>query len=118
MRKDDIYEMEQKEILIKLLKEIGLTPYKLSIERSELEKEIIKDKIRGMKDEIWKYYKTSGWNSCKYGKNPELNIIKNICKHHNIKIYKVEKKKKEGDKLKGYKIYDFNINDKIKEELL
>lgn len=115
--KSDIYETEQNNILKKLLREIGLQPDRLSIERSELESEIIKDKIRGMIDEIWKYYRTSGWNSCKYGKNRELNIIKNVCKYHNIKIYKVEKKKKEGSQIKSYKVYDFNIDEKLKSEL-
>ncbi len=117
MKKDELYENEQKEILIKLLRVIGLSNDNISIERSHLESDIVKDKIREMKEEIWKYYKTTSWNSCKYGKNPELNIIKNICKHHKIKIYKIEKRKFDGEKLRSYKIYDFNLSDKIRDEL-
>ena len=44
----------------------------------------IREKIKRMKNEIWKYYKTSNWNSCKYGKDQELNIIKNV----NLKMVK------------------------------
>ena len=90
---------------------------RISINRSELEDEEIREKIKRMKDEIWKYYKTSNWNSCKYGKDQELNIIKNVCKYHNIKIYKIEKRKSDGEKLRSYKIYEFNISEKILNEL-
>jgi len=118
MRKEDKYVEEREWMLIKVLKEIGISKERTKIERGELEGDEIRGKIKGMKEEIWKYYKTSGWNSCKYGKCQELNIIKNICKYHDITIYKVEKKRKEGDKIRSYKVYDFNINAEIKEKLI
>lgn len=118
MRKDERYVEEREWMLIRVLKEIGISNERTIIERSELEGEEIRGKIKEMKEEIWKYYKTSGWNSCKYGKCQELNIIKNICKYHGITIYKIEKKRKEGDKIKSYKVYDFNIKEEIKDKLI
>lgn len=118
MKKADKYMVERECMLIRVLKEIGLRDDRTIIERCELEGEEISGKINGLRDEIWKYYNTSGWNSCKYGKSQELNIIKNICKYHGITIYKIEKKRREGDKIRSYKVYDFNINDEIKGKLI
>ncbi len=118
MKKGDKYMEEREEMLIRVLKAIGLNKERTIIERSELEGEEIVNKIRELREEIWKYYITSGWNSCKYGKCQELNIIKNICKYHGITIYKIEKKRKEGDKVKSYKVYDFNLKDEIRDKLI
>lgn len=118
MRKDERYVKERDDMLIRVLKAIGVNKGRTIIERSELEGDEIVSEIRGLRDEIWKYYKTSGWNSCKYGKCQELNIIKNICKYHGITIYKVEKKRVDGDKIRSYKVYDFNINDEIRAKLI
>lgn len=54
-------------MLIRVLKEIGISNERTIIERGESEWEEIRGKIKEMKEEIQKYYKTSGWNSCKYG---------------------------------------------------
>jgi hypothetical protein len=118
MRKEDKFVEEREGMLIKVLKAIGINKGRTIIERSELEREEIRSKMNEMKEEIWRYYRTSSWNSCKYGKCQELNIIKNICKYHGITIYKVEKKRKDGDKIRSYKVYDFNINEEIKERLI
>ena len=118
MRKEAKYVEEREGMLIKVLKEIGISKERTIIGREELEGEEIRSKINEMKGDIWKYYKTSGWNSCKYGKSQELNIIKNICKYHGITIYKIEKKRREGEKIKSYKVYDFNIKEEIKEKLI
>ena len=118
MKKGDKYMEDREEMLIRVLKAIGLNKERTIIERSELEGEEIVNKIRELREEIWKYYITSGWNSCKYGKCQELNIIKNICKYHGITIYKIEKKRKEGDKVKSYKVYDFNLKDEIRDKLI
>lgn len=115
--KDDLYLSEQKCILLKLLFEIGVSRSNLSVSRDYLMSDDVVSKVRVMRDDIWKYYKTGGWNSCKYGKNCELNIIKNICKHHGIKIYKIEKKRLDGLTIRSYKIYDFNITGDLLEEL-
>ena len=68
MRKDERYVEEREWMLIRVLKEIGISKERTIIERGESEGEEIRGKIKEMKEEIQKYYKTSGWNSCKYGK--------------------------------------------------
>lgn len=118
MKKADKYMREREDMLIRVLKAIGLSNDRRIIERSELEGADIRGKINELRDEIWKYYNTSGWNSCKYGKSQELNIIKNICKYHGITIYKIEKKRRDGEKIRSYKVYDFNINDEIRAKLI
>lgn len=115
--KDNLYVVQQREILLKMLKEIGISKGRVIIKRDDLNSEETRNKIKLMKDEIWRYYKTNSWNSCRYGKDLELNIIKNVCKYHNIKIYKLEKKRNDGDKIKSYKVYEFNIEDELLSEL-
>ena len=118
MRKEERYVKERDDMLIRVLKAIGLSNDRRIIERCELDGEEIRSKINGLRCEIWEYYRTSGWNSCKYGKCQELNIIKNICKYHGITIYKIEKKRVDGERIRSYKVYDFNINDEIRDKLI
>ena len=63
------------------------------IRRAELESSEFNEKISKIHEDIKKYYKTSSWNSTKYGTNREINILKNMCKYNNIIIDKIQKKK-------------------------
>jgi ribosomal protein L13E len=67
-RKDDKYKKEQEEILIKIIRKIGISKDKRRFNREELERETIKDYINEMLDEIKRYYKMSNWRSIKNGK--------------------------------------------------
>jgi hypothetical protein len=116
-RKDDKYKKEQEEILIKIIRKIGISKDKRRFNREELERETIKDYINEMLDEIKRYYKMSNWRSIKTWKEVELNLITNILKYNGIDTIKVDRKRKEGDKYKHYREYIFDIKDEILEKI-
>ena len=91
--KDKIYKDEQKIILNEILTDIGVYENKMTLSRDELETEEFKEKMNNKYDEIKKYYKISCWNSVKNGVEKELNLLKNICRHNGIIIYKIQRKK-------------------------
>jgi hypothetical protein len=112
-RKDEKYSKEQEEILLKMLRKIGISKEKRRFNREELERECIKEGINEMIEEIKKYYKMSNWRSIKTWKEVELNLITNVLKYNGIETIKVDRKRKEGDKYKHYREYIFDINDEI-----
>ena len=57
--KDMKYSKEQKEILMKIIKKIGITKEKKRFKKEELETEELREGIKEMLEEIKKYYKMS-----------------------------------------------------------
>lgn len=108
-KKSELYKGEQEEILKRILNLIGVSRENDRKSRDELELEEIKESIRGMRDEIIKYYTTSRWKTFYREENQELNMIKNIMKEHGIEIYKLEKKKTNDGKVERRRLYIFNI---------
>jgi hypothetical protein len=116
--KEELYEKEREDILIKVLKLIGIDKNNNRILRENLEKPEIKEYINEMMEEIKKYYSISRWRSVYRKENKELNIIKNLMRENMIDILKIEKKRiKEDGKYEGYRIYIFEIPEEIKIKL-
>ena len=111
--KDIKYSKEQKEILMKIIKKIGITKDKERCKKEELETEELKNGIKEMVEEIKKYYKMSNWRSIKTWKEQELNLITNILKYNGIDTIKVDRKRKEGEVYKHYREYIFDIKEEI-----
>ena len=111
--KEDLYENESVEILIKVLKLIGITRDRKRLMREELDTELIKDSINNMLEEIKKYYKISRWRSINTWKDKELNLITNILKYHGIEVIKTDRKRKIEDKYVHYREYIFDISEEI-----
>jgi hypothetical protein len=82
--KNELYKEERLDILIRILKVIGIDRDKDRKSRDELESEGIKENMREMRDEIIKYYTTSRWKTFYREDNQELNMIKNIMKEKKI----------------------------------
>ncbi len=113
-RKEIKYVIEREELMIKILKMIGITKERKRIKRDEIDNEDIKEKVNKMMEDIKKYYTISKWRSIKTWKDKEINIILNILKTNGIETIKVDRKRKEEDKYKHYREYIFEI----KEELI
>lgn len=113
--KDILYKNEQINVLVKIFKEIGITKNNLSIMRNELEKDDFKIKIQNLENDIRKYYTTRTWGSIRGNGEIELNLFKNICRSQSIIIDKIQRKKKENDKLINNVIYKFSIPSEILE---
>jgi hypothetical protein len=107
--KDDLYKDQQKQLLLKILEDIGITNENKIIRRIELESDEFNEKINRIYEDIKKYYKTSSWNSTKYGTNREMNILKNMCKYHSIVIDKIQKKRNVDGKYVNDVHYKFDI---------
>jgi len=116
--KDMKYSKEQNEILMKIIKKIGITKDKKRFKKEELETEEIKNGIKEMLEEIKKYYKMSNWRSIKTWKEQELNLITNILKYNGIETIKVDRKRKEGDGYKHYREYIFDIKEEILNKMI
>lgn len=112
-RKDELYEREQEDILLYLLREIGINKSNFSIDRRDIESEKTKDIIRSKKEDIKKFYYVNNWNSTKTGKNLELNTLRYICRYNNIKIIGKEKKVTINGQRISLRIYFFEIPDEI-----
>ena len=116
--KDELYKEEQKNIMKIVLDYIGINKDNKQINRDDLEKDEFKNKINEIMPEIKKYYKTSTWNSVKYGENKEINTLKTICKYNEIIIDKLQKTKKIDNiekKYAHYVIYKFYIPESFYE---
>jgi hypothetical protein len=116
--KSELYKKEQEEILKKILKIIGINNEKIRINREELLKEEIENELKEMEEEIKKYYSVSKFKSYINGDEKYLNLIKNICKEKEINILKLQGKRyknKEEKTRETYVIYQFELNEKIKE---
>ena len=111
--KDEKYKSDQKEILKRILNEVGIRREKLIISREELETEGFKEIINKNYDEIKIYYKTSNWSSVKTGMEKELNILKNICRYNGIIIDKIQRKKTVEEKRINHVLYKFNIPEEL-----
>jgi len=112
-RKDELYKKEQEDLLLYILKNIGINKNNLSFDRKEIDTERNKEIIRSKKEEIKKIYCVNNWNSTKTGKNLEINTLKYICRYNNININITEKKIKEDNKYKTHRIYNFIIPNEI-----
>lgn len=109
-KKDEMYKSEQINVLIQILKKIGITQQNSSINKDVIENEETKDFIRKKKYEIKYFYYFSNWTAVISTKNSELNILRFICRYHNIKInIFVNQKNKNGIA----RIYNFEIPDEI-----
>jgi len=113
VKKDEKYEKEQKEILMKIIKIIGLSKEKYRFEKEEIDREEVKEEIKNMIEEIKKYYKMSNWRSIKTWKEQEINLIINILKYNGIETIKMDRKRKEGNEYKHYREYIFDIKNNI-----
>lgn len=111
--KDLKYKLEQKEILNKILNEIGIKKENLIISRDELETEKFKEIMNTNYEKIKKYYKITNWNSVKTGVEKELNILKNICRYNGIIIDKIQRKKTIDDKRINHVLYKFQIPEEL-----
>lgn len=111
--KDHKYKSEQKEILNKILNEIGIKKENLIISREELETEGFKEIMNKNYEKIKIYYKTTNWNSVKTGLEKELNILKNICRYNGIIIDKIQRKKTVEEKRINHVLYKFNIPEEL-----
>jgi hypothetical protein len=111
--KEELYEKEREDILIKVLKLIGITRERKRINREEMESEEIKEGIKNMLEEIKKYYKISKWRSIKTWKDKEINIITNILKYNGIEIIKTDRKRKVEEKYVHYREFIFDIGEGI-----
>jgi hypothetical protein len=111
--KDQKYKSEQKEILNKILNEIGIKKENLIISREELETEEFKEIMNRNYEKIKIYYKITNWNSVKTGMEKELNILKNICRYNGIIIDKIQRKKTVEEKRINHVLYKFNIPEEL-----
>ncbi len=118
MKREEIYKKEREELLIELLKEIGVDNGEKRKLKDELEKDSIKEYVRSNNDRIKRYYSTSRWRSTYRNDNKEMNIIKNIMREHDIEILKLEKKKKLQDGIyESHRLYIFEIPEEIKQKI-
>lgn len=116
-KKTEMYKEEQEKIIKEILKIIGVTWEERRINREELLKEEINEKIDKMEEEIKKYYSISRYRAYREGKDKKLNLIKNLCKENGIEILKLQGKryKKENEKEREtYVIYQFEIPEYLK----
>jgi hypothetical protein len=117
--KDILYKKEQEDILIKILKIIGINADNNKINRDILFDENIIQKIKDIEKDIRHYYCISKFRSYTEGKDIYINLIKNICKHNGIEILKLQGKRYETEekKRKTYVIYNFVINNELNEKI-
>jgi hypothetical protein len=85
-KKDQIYRNEQIDVLVQILKQIGLSKNNLSINKDDIESESNKIFIKNKKCEIKYFYNISNWTAITSTKNVELNILRCICRYHGVKI--------------------------------
>ena len=117
-RKDDLYKKEQEELLIQILKKIGINRNNLSVDKKHIENDENKEFIRNKKYEIKNFYCVNNWNSTKRGQNIELNTLRYMCRYNNIKINIIVKQIKEDkDRYFIQRIYNFLIPDEILNKL-
>ena len=117
--KKELYDKEREMIMLKILKIINIDKTNRKIRKEEIDKEEVRIEIRGMMEEIKRYYKTSNWRSIKTWKDQEINLINNIMKEHEIEILKIDKKRKcEDNKYHNYREYIFNIKEDILNKLI
>ena len=117
-RKDELYKQEQEELLIQILKKIGINRDNLSIDKKHIENDENKEFIRNKKYEIKNFYCVNNWNSTKTGQNIELNTLRYMCRYNNIKINIIVKQIKEDkDRYFIKRIYNFLIPDEILNKL-
>jgi hypothetical protein len=113
-KKSLLYKNEQKEILNKILKIIGINGNNIKVNREDLLKKDTEEEIKKLEDDIKKYYSISKFRSYIEGKDKYLNLIKNICKENNIEILKLQGKRyidKIEKKRETYVIYQFEIKE-------
>lgn len=115
--KELLYKKEREEIMIKILKIIGITRERKRINREEIEKEEIKESINNMLEEIKRYYKISQWRNINTWKDKEINLITNILKNNGIEIIKTDRKRKIENKYIHYREFIFDINEDILNKL-
>lgn len=111
--KDFLYKNEQVNLLVKILDEIGINNNNLSITRDNFETDNFKIIIQKYESLIREYYTTRKWTSIRREGEIELNLFKNICRNNNIIIDKIQRKKKENDKLINVVLYKFSIPNEI-----
>jgi hypothetical protein len=110
LKKNELYKNEQINVLIQILKKIGLTKNNLSINKDDIENEENKDFIRNKKFEIKYFYYFSNWTAVISTKNFELNLLRYICRYHNIKISIFVNQKSKNEIIR---LYNFEIPDEI-----
>jgi hypothetical protein len=118
--KDILFKTEQEKILIKILKIIGLNGTNNKINREDLLRQEIIEKIKEIEEDIRHYYCISKFRSYSEGKDKYLNLIRNICKHNGLEILKLQGKRYETEekiKRKTYVIYHFIINNDLNEKM-
>jgi len=117
--KKEIYSKEQYDILLKLIRIIGITKPISQIEKSEIEKSETINQISEMKDDIYIFFRTGPWSGTKKGLNIELNMLRNIFKHFGIEIISIERKRKdENNYYKSYRIYKFIVPENIINDVI
>jgi hypothetical protein len=116
--KKDLYKNEQYDILIKLINIIGISKNITSIEKGDIEKQEILEKIDLLKDDIIKYFNTGNWYSTRKGDHTQVNFIRKIFKYFDIEGFSIERKKKdENNYYKSFRIYKFIIPENILNDL-
>lgn len=117
--KKELYSAQQYEILLKILRIIGISKEVNQVERSNIERSEILEQINGLKEDISKHYSVRKWNGAKYGVNSEINFIRNIVKEFSIELLSLEKRKRdiESNKYKAYRVYKFIIPESILNDI-
>lgn len=116
--KEELYEKEREEIMIKILKIMGITKDRKRIKKEEIEIEEVRKNIQELMVEIKRYYKISKWRSINTWKDKELNTINNILKENGIETIKVDKKRiGEDNKYHNYREYIYEIKEEILNKL-
>jgi len=117
--KKELYSEQQYEILLKILRIIGISKEVNQVERSNIERSEVLEQINGLKGDISKHYSVRKWNGAKYGVNTEINFIRNIVKEFSIELLSLEKRRRdiESNKYKAYRVYKFIIPESILNDI-
>ena len=116
-RKDILFKREQGELLIKVLRIIGLNGNNNKINRDDLLSDVVMGGIKEIEGDSRHYYSISKFRSYSDGKDRYLNLIRNICKHNGLEILKLQGKRYEDGSRKTYVIYHFVISDELNEKI-
>jgi hypothetical protein len=117
-KKEELYIKEREEIMLKILKIIGISKDRKRIRKDEIEKEEVRNQIKELMEDIRRYYKISNWRSINTWKDKEINIINNVLKDNGIETIKIDKKRiGEDKKYHNYREYIYEIKDEILNQL-
>jgi hypothetical protein len=115
--KEELYDKEREEIMIKVLKLIGVSKERKRFRKEEIEVEDIKEEMNKILEDIKKYYNISKWRSIKTWKEKEVNLITNILRYNGIETIKVDRKRKIEGKYVHYREYIFDVGEEILNKL-